>query len=160
MASVLKQTTESMARALKASDFIRTAPVIPVLLDDDKEIFAQVENAANKSGAFILIKFDSSGNSDADTPGPDLGDCQFIATCVEVPSIWRQKPGPTPSAALIAEAVANILQNHRPTDANGDTFCGGGLVFQSIKSATDESTNQYAVTFSIGLYLPQTTPSR
>jgi len=160
MASILKQTTESMARALRASDFIRTSPVLPVLLDDDKEIFAQIENAGNKTGAFIIIKFDSSGDSDSDAPGPDLGDCQFIATCVEIPSIWRQKQGPTPSAAQIAEAVANILQNHRPTDANGDEYCGGGLIFQSIKSATDESTNQYAVTFSIGLYLPQSAPSR
>lgn len=149
-----------MGKALKESDYMRTAPVIPILQDDEKEIFKQIENAGNKTGAFVLISFSGTGDSDADTPGPDLGDCEFVATCVEIPAIWRQKPGPTPSAAQICEAVANILQNHRPTDANGDSICGGGLVFQSIKSQTDESTIQYAATFSIGLHLPQTAPTR
>ena len=160
MASVLKQTAESMAKALRESDFIRTSPAIPVILDFDKDVFEQINKAGSNVGAMIVVKFDQTGDSIADVPGPELGDCEFTATVVEVPSVWRSRPGLTPASAQIAEAVAQILQNHRPTDKDGDEYSGSGLVYQSIKSAVDESTVQHAVTFSIELCLPNTPPSR
>jgi hypothetical protein len=160
MPSILQQVTESMGKALRESDYFRTSPIIPVLQDDEKEVFKQIEIAGSRTGAFVMISFEGTGDSDADTPGPDLGDCQFVVTCVEIPAIWRQKPGLTNPASQISEAVANILQNHRPLDENGAAVTGGGLIFKSIKSQTDESTIQYAVTFSIGLYIQQTEPSR
>lgn len=161
MPSLLRQTVESMARTLRESTFFRTSPTIPVLIEDEKDIGKQIENAGLKIGAFVLVKFDQTGDSIADIPGPNLGDCEFSANVVEVPQIWRQKPGPTPSAAEISEAVANLLQDHRPTDSAGTGFTGGGLVFKSIAPLPpDESTIQFGVTFSIGLSISQDPPSR
>jgi hypothetical protein len=150
-----------MAKALRDHVYFRTSPLIPVLVEDEKDIFKQIENAGQRSGAFVVVKFDQSGDSVSDIPGPNLGDCQFTANVVEIPQIWRQKPGPTPSAAEISEAVANILQNHRPTDKDGELLTGGGLVFQSILPLPpDESSMQFGVSFTIGLSISQTSPSR
>lgn len=150
-----------MAKRLRENIYFRTSPIIPVLIEDEKDIFNQIENAGSKFGVFVLIKFDQTGESISDIPGPNLGDAEFSANVVEIPSIWRQKPGPTPSAAEISEAVANLLQNHRPTNAAGTPISGGGLVFKSISPLPpDESTIQFGVTFAINLSISQDQPSR
>ena len=161
MPSLIRQTVESMAKTLRDSTYFRTNPIIPVLVEDEKDIGKQIENAGLKTGAFVLVKFDQSGESYSDIPGPNLGDCEFTANVVELPQVWRTKPGPTPSAAEISESVANLLQNHRPTDKDGIQLSGGGLVFKTISPLpADESTIQFAVTFAIGLSISKTTPSR
>lgn len=161
MASLLRQTSESMAKTLRESNYFRTVPTIPVLVEDEKDIMKQIENAGLKIGAFVVVKFDQTGDSMTEIPGPNLGDCEFSVNVIEVPQIWRQKPGPTPSAAEISEAVANIIQNHRPTDKDGNLLTGGGLVFKSISPLPgEESSMQFGVTFSVGLSISQTTPSR
>lgn len=160
MQSLIRQVVESMAKTLSESDFFKTAPKIPALIEDRKDIVREIANAMESIGAFCLINFESSGDSDADTPGPSLGDCSFNVVVSEIPSVWRSKQGLTPSATEIGEAVARLLHHHQPLDPDGVAISGGVLIFQSMKQQVNDSMMQQLVTFAFPINFPITTPSR
>lgn len=160
MQSLIRQVVESMAKTLSESDFFKTSPKIPALVEDRKDIVREIANAMDSIGAFCLINFDSSGDSDGDTPGPSLGDCTFNVVVSEIPSVWRSKQGFTPSATEIGEAVARLLHHHQPLDSDGNEISGGVLLFQSMKQQVNDSMMQQLVTFTFPIYFPTTAPSR
>lgn len=160
MQSLIRQVVESMAKTLSESDFFKTSPKIPALVEDRKDIVREIANAMDSIGAFCLINFDSSGTSDENTPGPELGFCNFTVVVSEIPSVWRSKQGLTPSATEIGEAVARLLHHHQPLDPDGVTISGGVLLFQSMKQQVNDSMMQQLVTFTFPINFPITTPSR
>jgi len=149
-----------MAKTLNESDFFKTSPKIPALIEDRKDIVREIENAMQSIGAFCLINFESSGDSDGDTPGPYLGDCSFNVVVSEIPSVWRSRQGLTPSATEIGEAVARILHHHQPLDADDVAISGGVLIFQSMKQQVNDSMMQQLISFTFPIYFPTTSPSR
>lgn len=160
MQSAIRQVVESMAKTLADSDFFKTSPKIPALVEDRKDIVSEIADAMKSIGAFCLINFDSSGDSDEDTPGPSLGDCTFNVVVSEIPSVWRSKQGLTPSATEIGEAVARILHHHQPLDPDGNAITKATLRFKSMKQQVNDSMVQQLVTFVFPIYFPLTAPSR
>lgn len=160
MQSLIRQVVESMAKTLNESDFFKTSPKISALVEDRKDIVREIENAMQSIGAFCLVNFESSGNSDGDTPGPSLGDCSFNVIVSEIPSVWRSRQGLTPSSTEIGEAVARILHHHQPLDPDGVALSGGVLIFQSMKQQVNDSMMQQLISFTFPIYFPTTSPSR
>ena len=91
--SLIRQIVESMAKTLKDHAYFRTVPIIPVLVQDHKDIDREIENAMSKAGAFVMVNFSQSEASSPDTPGPYMDSATFSVTCSEIPSVWRQQAG-------------------------------------------------------------------
>jgi hypothetical protein len=160
--SLIRQVVESMANTLKDHAYFRTVPVIPVLVQDHKDIDREIENAMNKSGAFVMVNFQNAETGQPDTPGPYMDNASFAVTCSEIPSVWRQQAGnmPKPSATEIGEAVARILHHHIPLDINGAALSGGLLTFTGMQEDATPPMLSQIVTFNCPIGLHNTTPTR
>jgi hypothetical protein len=160
--SLIRQVVESMADTLKDHSYFRTVPVIPVLVQDHKDIEREIENAMNKCGAFVMVNFQSAETDQPDTPGPYMESASFAVTVSEIPSVWRQQVGNMvkPSATEIAEAVARILHHHIPRDIDDNALTGGLLTFISMQEEATPPMLQQIVTFNCPIGLQNTTPTR
>lgn len=160
--SLIRQIVESMAKTLKDHAYFRTVPIIPVLVQDHKDIDREIENAMSKAGAFVMVNFSQSEASSPDTPGPYMDSATFSVTCSEIPSVWRQQAGnmSKPSATEIGEAVSRILHHHKPLDSNGDSLTGGILTFNSMQEDATPPMLQQIITFNCPVGLQNTTPTR
>ena len=160
MASRLRQIVESMAETLGDSDYFQTAPIVPVVVEDSKDVIREIAQASGKAhGAFALVGFDS-GDSDNEAPGPFLSECNFTVSVVEFPSLWRSSRRDAPSCTEIAEAVARLLHHTEPLDVDGNKIGNGVLSFESMTPTFDESSLTQTVTFSFPLVLSTDTPTR
>lgn len=160
MASLVRQIVESIAEHLRDSEYFRTVPTIPVLIEDQKDVEKEIVNAAQKTGAFVMVNF-ASGETDTDnTPGPYLTTATFQVTVSEIPSIWRSKSRPGPSCTEIAEAVARLLHHVQPADTNDAPLSGGVLLFAGMTQQANESMLQQAIQFTIPIGLSNTAPTR
>ena len=160
MASIIRQIVEAIAEHLRDSEYFRTVPVIPVLVEDQKNVENEIVNAAQKTGAFVMVNF-ASGETDTDnTPGPYLTTATFQVTVSEIPSIWRSKAKPGPSCTEIAEAVARLLHHVQPADINDAPLSGGVLLFSGMTQQVNESMLQQAIQFTIPIGLSNEPPTR
>jgi len=160
MASLIRQIVESIAEHLRESEYFRTVPVIPVLVEDQKNVENEIVNAAQKTGAFVMVNF-ASGETDTDnTPGPYLTTSTFQVTVSEIPSIWRSKARPGPSCTEIAEAVARLLHHVQPADRDDAPLSGGVLLFAGMSQQANDSMLQQALQFIIPVGLSNEPPTR
>jgi hypothetical protein len=160
MASITRGIMESIQRTLSAHAFFATSPQIPVLIEDSKAIEAEIGNAMKMTGAFVMI-IDSGGEGDSPgSPSASMPSYQFTLRTSEIPSVWRGKPGPTPAAAEIAEAVARIMHQNVPTDTTGTRLGNGPLIFQSKLPVENESFLQYDAVFEMSIVLSNQPPTR
>ena len=160
MASLIRQIVESIGEQLRASEYFRTVPTIPVLIEDQKDVEREIVNAAQKTGAFVMVNFASGETDTNNTPGPYLSTANFQVTVSEIPSVWRSKPRHAPSCTEIAEAVCRLLHHHQPLDRDGAALSGGVLLFSGITQQANDSMLQQAVTFEIPIGLSNTPPER
>jgi len=160
MASLIRQIVEAIADHLRESEYFRTVPTIPVLVEDQKNVENEIVNAAQKTGAFVMVNF-ASGETDTDnTPGPYLSTATFQVTVSEIPSIWRSKAKPGPSCTEIAEAVSRLLHHVQPSDRDDLPLSGGVLLFAGMTQQVNESMLQQAIQFTIPIGLSNTAPTR
>lgn len=158
--SLIRQIVDSIAETLADHAFFRTVPRIPVLIEDGKDIETSIVNAMKSAGAFVMVHYESGETDSADTPGPYLSNSEFKVTCSEIPAVWRSKTGSTPSATMMAEAVARILHHTQPMDKDDAPLSGGVMIFTNLESQTNESMLQKVVTFSIPVGLSTDEPTR
>lgn len=160
MASIIRQIVESIADHLRESEYFRTVPVIPVLIEDQKDVEREIVNAAQKTGAFVMVNFASGETDSNNTPGPYLSTSTFQVTVSEIPSIWRSKARPGPSCTEIAEACARLLHHHQPINRDEEPLSGGVLLFDGMSQQANESMLQQALTFIIPIGLSNDLPER
>lgn len=160
MASLIRQIVEAIAEHLRDSEYFRTVPVIPVLVEDQKDVEREIINAAQKTGAFVMVNFASGETDSVDTPGPYLSTATFQVTISEIPSIWRSKARPGPSCTEIAEAVARLLHHVQPADRDDAPLSGGVLLFAGMTQQANDSMLQQALQFTIPIGLSNTNPTR
>lgn len=160
MASLIRQIVESIGEQLQASEYFRTVPTIPVLIEDQKDVEREIINAAQKAGAFVMVNFASGETDSENTPGPYLSTSTFQVTVSEIPSIWRSKARPGPSCTEIAEAVCRLLHHHQPLDRDGAALSGGVLLFAGMSQQANDSMLQQAITFEIPIGLSNLPPER
>jgi hypothetical protein len=160
--SIIRQIVESIAATLSAHAYFRTLPVIPVIVEDHRDIDQQIEKAMNSCGAFVLVNFSNANTDTADTPGPYMDQCEFVCTVAEIPSVWRQQVGnqSKPSCTEIAEAVSRILHHHTPLDKDGDPLTGGVLIFEGMAQDAIPPMLQQIIRFNCPVGLQNTTPTR
>jgi hypothetical protein len=160
--SLIRQIVESIADKLKGHAYFRTVPVIPVLVQDHKDIGREIDKAMDSCGAFVMVNFQSANTTQPDTPGPYMDDATFAVTCSEIPSVWRQQAGnmPKPSATEIAEAVVRIIHHHQPLDTSGNPLSAGVLLFNTMQEEVNPPTLQQIVTFQIPIGLSTESPTR
>lgn len=160
MASRLRQIVESMAETLGGSDYFNTSPIIPVVVEDSKDVIREIDHASGKAhGAFALVGFDTA-DTDNESPGPFLSECTFNVSIVEFPSIWRSSRRDAPSCTEIAEAAARLLHHTEPLDIDGNRIGNGVLSFVSMTPTFDESSLTQTVSFSFPLVLSTSVPTR
>jgi hypothetical protein len=160
MASLIRQIVEAIAEHLRESEYFRTVPTIPVLVEDQKNVENEIVNAAQKTGAFVLVNFVSGETDSENTPGPYLSTATFQVTVSEIPSLWRSKVKPGPSCTEIAEAVARLLHHVQPADRDDVPLSGGVLLFAGMTQQVNDSMLQQAVQFTIPIGLPNEIPTR
>jgi hypothetical protein len=158
--SIIRQIVDSIAETLADHAYFRTVPKIPVLVEDGKDIETKIMTAMKSAGAFCLVHFESAETDSANTPGPYLSESQFKVTVSEIPAVWRSKPGNTPSATEIAEAVARILHHTQPLDKDDAPLSGGVMIFTGLESQTNESMLQKVVSLTIPVGLSTDEPTR
>jgi hypothetical protein len=158
--SIIRQIVESIAAELSAHVYFRTVPRIPVLVEDHKDIETQITNAANSTGAFVMVSFSDADTDSQDTPGPYLSDSNFKVTVSEIPSVWRSRQGSTPSCTEIAEACARLIHHHQPKAKDGSALSGGVLIFSGMEQSLLPSTLVQTITFQIPIGLSNLTPTR
>jgi hypothetical protein len=160
--SIIRQIVESIAATLSAHAFFRTLPTIPVIVEDHRDVNAQIEKAMNSCGAFVVVNFENSNTSTPDTAGPYMDECEFVVTVCEIPSVWRQQVGnqSKPSCTEIAEATARILHHHIPLDADGAALTGGVLIFSGMAQDAIPPMLQQVIRFNCPVGLRNTTPTR
>ena len=160
MASLIRQIVEAIAEHLRESEYFRTVPVIPVLVEDQKDVEREIVNAAQKTGAFVMVNFAAGETETENTPGPFLSTATFQVTVSEIPSIWRSKARPGPSCTEIAEAVARLLHHVQPADRDNAPLSGGVLLFDGMTQQANDSMLQQAITFTIPIGLSNSIPTR
>jgi hypothetical protein len=158
--SIIRQTVESIAKKLQDHAYFRTVPLIPVLVEDAKTIERDIENHMQHAGVFVLVSFGGGNSDNSDSPQAYIPECQFNVTVNEIPSIWRQQKGTTPSATEIAETCARILHFHKPLDKSGNALSGGVLIYKAISPQANDSFIQQQVEFTTTVAFPNTQPTR
>ena len=157
--SRLRDIVDSVAKTLRDSDFFKTSPVIKVIEEDSKAVAEEINKAAGRGhGCFVLVSF-SSASTTNQSPGPDLNECTFIVTVVEMPQIWRSKSSYV-SCTEIAEAVARLLHHTSPKDSAGVDLANGVLSFESMEQSSDESSLMQTISFNLPCVLDDATPTR
>lgn len=160
MASLIRQIVEAIGEHLRESEYFRTVPTIPVLIEDQKDVEREIVNAAQKTGAFVMVNFVSGETETNNTPGPYLSTANFQVVVSEIPSVWRSKSRRAPSCTEIAEAVARLLHHVQPADRDDAPLSGGVLLFDGMTQQVNDSMLQQAVTFTIPIGLSNDPPER
>lgn len=160
MASLIRQIVDSIAERLRESEYFRTVPVIPVLVEDQKDVEKSILNAMQTCGAFVMVNFASAETDSEDTPGPYLSDATFQVTVSEIPSVWRSKARNSPTCTEIAEASARLTHHFQPVDRDGAALSGGVLLFSGMTQQANESMLQQAITLTIPIGLSNILPTR
>ena len=157
--SRLRNIVTSVAKSLRDSTFVNTSPVIPVIEEDAKNIVDEINKATGRShGAFILVAFNSASTT-TQSPGPDLNECTFTVTVVEMPQVWRSKQKYV-SCTEIAEACARILHHHSPQDSDGNLIANGVLSLESMDQSSDDSSLIQTLSFNLPTVLDPAAPTR
>lgn len=158
--SIIRKIVESISRRLNDSDFFRTVPRVPVIVEDSKAIIEEISRASDKScGAFCLVSF-AGAETDNESPGPYLSTCTFRVAVIEFPQFWRSKPGKTPTCTEIAEAVCRLIHHYGPTDIDGNALSNGVMQFQEMTASSDDSSLIQTITFFLPLVLSPDVPTR
>jgi len=157
--SRLREIVTSVAKTLRDSTFISTSPVVPVIEEDSKSIVAEINKATGRTyGAFILVAFDSASTA-TQSPGPDLNECIFTVTVVEMPQTWRTKNNYV-SCTEIAEACTRLLHHHPPKDSDGVLLANGVLSLDSMEQSSDDSSLIQTLSFNLPTVLDPAAPTR
>ena len=155
--SRLREIVTSVAKSLRDSTFVSTSPIIPVIEEDAKNIVAEINKATGRTyGAFILVGFNSASTT-TQSPGPDLNECVFTVTVVEMPQIWRSKQKYV-SCTEIAEACTRILHHHSPQDSDGVLIANGVLSLESMEQSSDDSSLIQTLSFNLPTVLDPAAP--
>jgi hypothetical protein len=158
--SIIRQIIDEMVSTLADHEFFRTVPQIPVISEESKTVTQEVAKASEQGkGCFVLVGF-TGAEADTESPGPYLTTCSFNATVVEFPSVWRSKPGKTPSCTEIAEAISRILHFTEIVDDDGNKLCNGVISFRGMEQSSDESALIQTITFQLPLVLSTDEPTR
>jgi hypothetical protein len=159
--SIIRQIVDSIADTLRAHDYFRTVPLIPVVVEDAKNIDSEIERAMKSAGVMCLVNFVGAETDTPDTPGPQLTQSRFQVTVSEIPSVWRQsRAGYVPSCTEIAEAVLRIIHHTQPFDKEDVALTGGVFIFDGMSQLANDSMLTQAVSFVIPIQLSNTDPTR
>ena len=157
--SRLRDIVGSIAKTLRDSTFVKTTPVIKVVEQDSKSVVAELQEASGRSqGCFILVGFQSAATSN-ESPGPDLTECVFTCTVVEMPQVWRSKQSWV-SCTEIAEACARILHHTSPKDSAGNELANGVLSLENMEESSEDSSLMQTLSFNLPCVLDPTAPTR
>lgn len=159
--SLIRQIVESIAETLRDHDYFRTVPLIPVVVEDAKNIDSEIERAMKSAGVMCLVNFVGSETDTPDTPGPYMSQSRFQVTVSEIPSVWRSsRAGHVPSCTEIAESVARIIHHSQPFDKDGNALSGGYFIFDGMSQLANDSFLTQAVSFNIPIGLSNAEPTR
>jgi hypothetical protein len=158
--SVIRKIVDSIARRLETSDFFRTVPIVPVVVEDHKDVETQITRALQSAGAFAMVSYQSAETNEQNVPGPYLTSVTFSVTVSEIPSVWRAKSKFVPSATEISEAVMRLIHHYAPIDENDVAIANGVLLFDGSTPQPNESFLQHVITFQIPLALSNEPPTR
>lgn len=156
--STIRKVLDSIVDTLTEHAYFQTQPVIPVLVEDMKDIEGEVLRATQTSGAFVVVSFGSGDVGSMDIPGPYLDECEINISACEIPSIWRAKNGPTTTE--IAEAIMRILHHTQPFDDDDEPIVPSPLLIKGLKTDPNESMMIVRVTAGIAIPLSNVTPTR
>jgi hypothetical protein len=160
MSALTTDIVQAIKRRLDAATFFSTAPAIPVLSIDQKDVNTAIINASKSTGAFVLVDVSGGESESSDTPGPYFDQGNFLITVSELVPVWRSKSGSTPGAHEICEAVCRLLHHQKALDASNNPVSGGVFIVESFSQQQNESFNQFQINVSIPLGLPTSAPTR
>lgn len=156
--STIRKVLDSTAETLAGAEYFRTVPTIPVIVEDTKDIEGEVARASQTQGVFAIVAFESCEVNAPDAPGPYLENATITVSVCEIPSVWRNKGGP--SATEIAESVMRILHHTQPFDNEDNAIVPSAMLCTGVKTDPNDSMMIVRVSFSISIPLSNETPTR
>ena len=151
MASQIRQVVDGIARMLSDSEFFNTSPRIPVVVEDDKDVWSEIEQAFKKPGCMALVRFSEGDIQFPNVPGPSTDPSTFQVVISEFPQVWRSRSRNVPSATLIAEASAKNLHHQKITDIDGNFLPSAASVMNVTAITAQQIEGSYQVIVDVEL---------
>jgi hypothetical protein len=144
--SLLASIQAGAAAALSAHAFFSAEPAIPVLTEQLRDIESRIEAAVARMdpGICVIVVTATGDVASPNVPGPELSQIRVVCRVVENTKVNKTAQ----PAALVAEAVASILHQHRIPGTPTTLLCEG------ITLADGDRHLAYDITFSARGIIP------
>lgn len=149
MSAFLTDLQEETASVLASHEFFTPAgsePPIPVLTEKIRDLENEIQRKLSTLGVSVIIVTPTATVEYPNIPGPEFSSVSIVARVVESPLLnTTGQP-----AAYVAEIVARLLHNYRPT-VQGSTR--SPLSCLGISLGNDPKNLSYDVIFTTSVHL-------